>query len=101
MVNRRMYQRIQDLKKRGYGKHKIRQCLQLDPATVRKYYRMQPEEYRKYTETTRSRIKIFAECTEEILLVYKENRNRRLNMSAVYDYLEGRFGGNTGRQKPI
>ena len=99
MVKRRMYQRIQELKKKGYGKNEIRKSLKLDPATVRKYFHMRPDEYRRYAEARRSRIKVFAECAEEILLVYRENRNRRLNMSAVYDYLEERFGRLPGGEK--
>jgi transposase len=101
MVNRRMYRRIQELKKEGYGKNKIKEDLKLDPATVRKYYHMPPEEYRKYLEFRSSREKVFAECTEEILLVYKENGNRRLNMSAVYDYLEERIGELAGSEKSL
>ena len=101
MVNRRMYQRIQEFKKKGYGKNEIRKQLRLDPATVRKYYHMRPDEYRRYAEARRSRIKVFSECTGEILLVYRENRNRRLNMSAVYDYLEERFGRLPGSEKSL
>ena len=101
MVNRRMYRRIQELKKKGYGKNKIKEDLKLDPATVRKYFHMPPDEYRQYSEARRARVKIFAECTAEILLVYKENKNRRLNMSAVYDYLEERFGTLEGTEKSL
>jgi transposase len=101
MVNKRMYQKIQELKKKGYGKNEIRKKLRLDAATVRKYYHMRPDEYRQYAEARRSRIKVFAGWREEILLVYRENRNRRLNMSAVYDYLEERFGDLPGGEKSL
>lgn len=99
MVNRKMYRQIQDLKKKGYGKNRIKRHLQLDAATVRKYFHMRPVEYNRYIESTRNRIKIFEGYRDEILLVYKENQNRRLNMSAVFDYLEERFGGLTGSEK--
>jgi len=36
MVDRKMYQRIQSLKKQGYGKLAIGRKLKLDPATIRK-----------------------------------------------------------------
>jgi len=42
MVRKKMYKRIQKLKRNGYGKIKITAMLGLDPATVRKYYYMRP-----------------------------------------------------------
>lgn len=91
MVDRKMYQRIQDLKKKGYGKLAIGRNLKLDPATVRKYYSMIPEEYRTYQRETLTRGKIFDEYKSEILAVYESNEYRKLNMSGVYDYLEEKF----------
>ena len=48
MVKKKMYKRIQELKKKGYGKLEIGRKLRLDPATVRKYYNMSGDEYREY-----------------------------------------------------
>lgn len=47
MVDRDMYQRIQDLKKKGYGKLAIGRNLKVDPATVRRYYEMSAKEHRE------------------------------------------------------
>ncbi len=91
MVKGKMYQRIQDLKKKGYGKLEIGRELKIDPATVRKYYSMSIVEYRVYQETTLTREKVFDDYKDEILAVYESNENRRLNMSGVYDYLEEKF----------
>jgi len=91
MVNKKMYRRIQDLKKKGYGKSQITDRLKLDPATVRKYFHMEPEEYTSYLSTTSQRRKHFDMYEDEILSLYKENQNQRLNMSAVYDFLEEKF----------
>ena len=91
MVKKKMYKRIQELKKKGYGKLEIGRKLRLDPATVRKYYNMSGDEYRKYQLERLTREKVFEDYKEEILGVYESNGNRKLNMSAVYDYLEERF----------
>ena len=91
MVNKKMYQRIQKLKKKGYGKFQIAKQLKLDPATARKYYHMNPDQYSEYLLKIQERQKLFEVYEEEILKVYTKNDNQRLNMAAVYDYLEERF----------
>lgn len=101
MVNKKMYKRIQELKKKGYGKLAIGRKLKLDPATVRKYYHMSGEEYQRYQIETLTREKAFDEYKEEILAVYESNGNRKLNMSAVYDYLEERFITLPGGEKSL
>ena len=101
MVNKKMYKRIQELKKKGYGKIEIGRKLRLDPATVRKYYHMSGDDYRKYQLERLTREKVFDEYKEEILAVYESNGNRKLNMSAVYDYLEERFKKLPGGEKSL
>lgn len=96
-----MYRRIQNLKKKGYGKAAISKRLRIDPATVRKYYYMEPKEYTRYLKMTLERPKIFQNYEDEILDVYKINLNRRLNMSAVFDYLEERFTNLPGSEKSL
>jgi transposase len=91
MVNKKMYQRIQKLKKKGYGKFQIAKQLKLDPATARKYYQMSPDQYSDYLLKIQERQKLFEVYEKEILKVYRKNDNQRLNMAAVYDYLEERF----------
>ncbi len=78
MVEGRMYKRIQELKKKGYGKLSIGRKLKLDPATVRKYYSMTPQEYRNYKRETLTREKLFDEYKSEILSVYESNGYRKL-----------------------
>ncbi len=101
MVERKMYQRIQQLKKKGYGKLAISRKLKLDPGTVRKYYSMTPEEYRTYQRETLSREKIFDGYKSEILAVYESNEYRKLNMSGVYDYLEEKYKALPGGEKSL
>jgi hypothetical protein len=91
MVNKKMYQRIQRLKKKGHGKFQIAKQLELDPATVRKYYQMNPDQYSDYLLKIKERQKLFEVYEKEILKVYQKNDNQRLNMAAVYDYLEEKF----------
>jgi hypothetical protein len=101
MVNRKMYRRIQELKNRGYGKSEVTKKLKLDPATVRKYYHMASEEFRAYLEQTSGRIKIFGSYEQEILDLYAANNNQRLNMAAVYDFLEEKFEKLPGSEKSL
>ena len=66
MVERKMYQQIQSLKKQGSGKLAIGRKLKIDPATVRKYYPMNAEDYLKYQKETLHREKIFDDYKDEI-----------------------------------
>ena len=91
MVKKKMYQRIQKLKKKGYGKFQIAKQLKLEPATARKYYHMNPDQYSEYLLKIQERQKLFEVYEKEILKVYLKNDNQRLNMAAVYDYLEEKF----------
>ena len=101
MVDKKMYQRIQDLKKKGYGKLAIGRSLKIDPATVRKYFNMSAKEYRKYQLETLTREKMFDDFKDEILSVYESNDYRKLNMSGVYDYLEEKFLKLPGGEKSL
>lgn len=96
-----MYQKIQKLKKQGLSKYAITQKLGLDGATVRKYFSMEPEMYQAYQAETQQRNRQFAEYEQEILLVYSSNGNQRLNMSAVYDYLEEQYEILPGGEKSL
>lgn len=101
MVNRKMYQRIQNLKKQGYGKLAIGRKLAIDPATVRKYYSMDADDYLKYQAETLHREKAFDDYKEEILSIYEKNNYNKLNMNGVYDYLEERFITLPGGEKSL
>ena len=86
-----MYQRIQKLKKKGYSKTEISLKLKIDPATVRKYYVMNPTKYNAYRQKCGARNKLFSYYLDEIKLIYELNDSKRLNMAAVYDYLEEKY----------
>lgn len=101
MVKRRMYRKIQKLKNSGYGKAKIAEMLEMDPATVRKYYSMDLKSYNRYRSEMEERKKIFEDFREEIIAVYRENNFRKLNMSAVYDYLEEKFENLPGNEQTL
>ena len=90
MMSKNMYQEIMKLKKKGYLKSEISRKLNIDPETVAKYYSMSEAEYRGYALEHMYRDKDFDRYRNEILDVYGRNGNRRLSMSAVYDYLEER-----------
>ena len=101
MVTKTMYQKIQECKKKGYLKSEISRKLGLDPGTVAKYYRMSEAEYREYAYSHKYRDKAFDFLKEEILEVYERNGNRKLPMSAIYDYLEERHGELDGTEKTL
>ena len=91
MVKKKMYQKINKLKKRGKSKTEIASELSLDPATVRKYYQMVPDAYIHYQEQLTERKKLFESFIDEIKKIYELNDSRNLNMAAVYDYLEEKY----------
>jgi len=101
MVNVKMFRKIQQLKKRGYGKLAIGRKLNIDPATVRKYYNMKTDEYHRYRLETLSRDKLFDSFKDEILSIYESNNYQKLNMSGVYDYLEEKFKKLPGSEKSL
>ena len=101
MVTKSMYQEVLKLKKKGYLKSEIARKLNLDPETVAKYYRMSEAEYRGYALEHMYRDKSFDRYREEILEVYGKNGYQRLPFSAVYDYLEERYGSLPGGEKTL
>ena len=92
MVKREMYQDIQARKRQGIGISAIADTLNLDRKTVSKYYRMDEHSYAQYCRETAFREKGFDEHAGEILDLYATNEFRKLNIAAVYDYLEERLG---------
>ena len=92
MVKREIYQDIQAHKRQGVGISAIAEELNLDRKTVSKYFRMDEESYAQYCRETAFREKGFDEHVEEILELYATNEYRKLNIAAVYDYLEERLG---------
>jgi len=92
VVRHKMYEKIQRLKRRGESISEISRRLSLDRKTAAKYFHMDGEEYRRYCRSVAYREKGFDEHEADILAVYRENGFRRLNVAALYDYLEERFG---------
>ena len=101
MVKKKMYKRIQVLRRKGCSKTEIAAALKIDPATVRKYYSMEPPDYQRYLQTVVERRKSFDDYTEDIAEVYNLNDSRKLNMAAVYDYLEERYGELPGNEQTL
>ena len=62
---------------------------------------MSEEEFQVYLESQMFREKGFRDYEKAILEVYKKNRNRKLNMAAVYDYLEERYGVLPGNEQTL
>lgn len=101
MVKKIMYQKIQQMKRQGYNKSEISSALNLDRKTVRKYFKMTEIEYQQYLTDSMFRDKIFDQYKQEILELYSLNNNKKLNMAAVYDYLEEKFGKISGAETTL
>ena len=101
MVRRSMYQKIQTFKRQGLLKSEIAGNLDLDPGTVAKYYAMSEAEYLGYTQKHMYRAKTFDAYLEDILEVYRENDFAKLDMSAVFDYLEEKHGCLPGSEQTL
>jgi len=96
-----MYQRIQKLKRYGHSKTEIAAELKIDPATVRKYYGMEPADYQSYLLKTMERKKSFEAFEKDIQQIYQFYDFKKLNMAAVYDYLEEKYGELPGNEQTL
>jgi len=101
MVKKKMYQKIQTCKRQGLLKAEIARKLELDPRTVAKYYDMSEAKYREYLKTHNYRYKVFSTYREDVMAVYRFNGYKKLNVTAVYDYLEEKHGKLPGNEKTL
>lgn len=101
MVKKKMYQKIQTCKRQGLVKAEISRKLELDPRTVAKYYDMSEIDYREYIKTHNYRYKVFSRYREDVMEVYRLNGYKKLNVTAVYDYLEEKKGELPGNEKTL
>lgn len=99
MVNKIMYQRIRNFKKRGFSKSDIIRETGLNKRTVIKYFNMTEKQYLRYIEKVRNRTKIFELFKPNIMDVYRENDFQQLEKAAVYDYLEEKCGRLPGTER--
>ena len=101
MIKKKMYKQIQDLKRKGYTRKNIVSQLEIDPKTVSKYSGMGEKEFKSYRKHHQFRDKVLDEYEKDILEIYKKNEYKRLNMSAVYDFLEERYGKIPSTEKTL
>ena len=101
MKKKKMYQKIQAFKRQGYCRNEIASRLGVDPQTAAKYYLMDEREFRVYQQKQMFRDKVLQEHEKDILQVYEKNEFKKLNMSAVYDYLEERYGSLPGNEQTL
>jgi hypothetical protein len=101
MVNKKMFERIQKLKRVGKNKKQIAQELGIDPATVKKYYSMSDVQYQSYRQKLLERTKLYSYFKNEIMEIYYLNDHKVLNMAAVYDYLEEKYGSLPGNEQTL
>ena len=101
MVRKKMFERIQKLKKMGRNKKEISKELDIDPATVKKYYSMSEVQYRSYMQKLLKRKKLYSFFKNEIMEIYCLNDHKVLNMAAVYDYLEEKYNNLPGNEQTL
>jgi len=92
MVKVKMYKQIQTLRRQGFCKTEIARELTINSRTAVKYFRMSEDVFRLYQQQHMYRDKVLDAFEKDILGVYEQNEFKRLNMSAVYDYLEEKHG---------
>src|SRR5690554_2649597 len=101
MKKKKMYQKIQALKRQGCSKSEITRTMGIDHKTTARYYSMNEEEFQVYLKSQMFREKGFSDYERAILEVYEKNGNKRLNMAAAYDYLEERYGLLPGNEQTL
>ncbi len=101
MIREKMYEKVQLFKRQGYSRSEISSDLEIDPKTVAKYYAMDGREFKTYQRGHIFRDRVFEEYEKDILEVYQMNEFSKLNMSAVYDYLEEKYGTLIGNEQTL
>ncbi|MBN1216210.1 MAG: transposase [Candidatus Lokiarchaeota archaeon] len=92
MVIQIMFNKIKLLQRQGYSIIDISNKLSISRKTISKYYHMSIENYKKYLMAMSNKNKAFDKYKTDILIIYQNNNFKKLNMSAIYDYLEEKFG---------
>lgn len=101
MIKEKMYEKVQLFKRQGYSISEISSVLEIDPKTAAKYYVMNGRQFKAYRKKHMFRDRVFEEYEKDILKVYEMNEFQRLNMSAVYDYLEEKYGTLSGTEQTL
>ncbi len=96
-----MYEKVQLFKRQGYSISEISSGMEIDPKTAAKYYAMDGRQFKAYRKEHMFRDKVFEEYEKDILKVYKMNEFQRINMSAVYDYLQEKYGTLIGSEQTL
>ena len=99
MVNKIMYRKIQNFKRRGFSKADIIRETGLNKRTVGKYYDMPEKKYLKYIDRAKYRNKIYEFLKPDILEIYENNGFQQLEKAAVYDCLEEKHGVMPGKER--
>lgn len=87
-----MFDKIKRLQRQGYSISEISTRLSISRKTISKYYKMSEPEYKRYLKSILEKEKGFDKYKKHIIEVYRINNFKRLNMTAVFDYLEEKFG---------
>jgi transposase len=101
MVRKEMYRKILQLKQKGLSKTKIADALGLNYRTVTKYLKMSEQDFRVYQKHQLYKGKLFDPYMNDILDIYKANNNQKVNMAAIYDYLEEKHGSLPGSERSL
>ncbi len=92
MVKQIMFDKIKTLQRQGYSISEISTRLSISRKTISKYYKMSEPKYKNYLKSILEKEKSFDKYKKHIIEVYKINNFKKLNMTAVFDYLEEKFG---------
>lgn len=101
MVKEKMFKQIKHYRHKGYSKKKTAKDLKIARKTVRKYWDMTEKEYLEYLQSQLYRDKLFDSLKFEILEIYESNGNQKLQISAVYDFLEEKYKSISGTEKSL
>ena len=101
MVKKEMYYKIKALKNKGYTTSEIISELELNRRTVTKYLKMSEEDFLAYRRKLLCKGKVFDLFVKDILEIYQANGNTKVNMAAIYDYLEEQHGILPGSERSL
>jgi transposase len=86
-----IYNNIRQLRRNGLTKEEIIKTAKVSRGTVYKYYNMDEEAYKEYKDSNKERQKKVSKYEKILLEFYDANNNKKINYTAVYDYLQECF----------
>jgi len=101
MVKKEMFYKVKRLRNKNYTISEIVSELKLNHKTVKKYLNMSEEDFLAYRREQLYKDKVYDMYVKDILEIYEANDYQKINMAAIYDFLEEQHGVLPGSERSL